>query len=142
MANVPNGQLILTYALGFINAPYRWGGAGPAWDCSGFVLELMKAQGMVSFNYDATADTLFKRTMSGGVPKPETHALSFYGRNGVATHVGYCISDSMIIEAAGGDSKTTSLEAAQSQGAFIRIRPVLFRKDWLGCNVPSKSHFS
>jgi len=142
MANVPNSQLILTYALGFINAPYQWGGAGPAWDCSGFVLELMKAQGVVSNSFDASADTLFKLTMSGGIPKPEAHALAFYGKNGVATHVSYCLNDVLCIEAAGGNSKTINLEAAQSQGAFVRIRPIFYRKDWLALAIPSKSHFS
>ena len=89
-----------------------------------------------------TAHHLYTRTLSGGVTTPKAHALAFYGKGNIATHVGYCISDTHIVEAAGGGVLTTTVEAAIKQKAYIRIRPVFYRKDFLAIHVPCETHFS
>ena len=47
-----------------------YGGKGPnGFDCSGLVIEILKARGICKSNYDATAHELFIRTMTGGTNK-------------------------------------------------------------------------
>lgn len=142
MASFPGDKLILELVLGYIGTPYLWGGATPqGFDCSGLVLEVMKARGLVSNSFDCTAHDLYIKTKSGGVIKPETHALSFYGTSQRITHVGYCVSPELMVEAGSGTSATTSLEAAIKQNAFVRMRPIFSRKDFMAIHVPDKSHF-
>jgi hypothetical protein len=79
--------------------------------------------------------------MSGGVVKPEVHGLAFFGTKFRCTHVGYCINDNLMIEAGGGSAVCTTREIAAKMGAFVRIRPVFSRKDFLAVHVPDRSHF-
>lgn len=134
-------KVILDYALRFINAPYIWGGQGPGFDCSGLCLELLKACGVVSSKYDTTAQGLFNATTSGAIVKPKAHALSFYGKMGSVTHVAYCLNEFLCIEAGGAGSNCKTIEDAQKLGAFVRIRPIFGRKDYLAVHVPDRSHF-
>jgi len=120
-----------------------WGGATPlGWDCSGLILEVLKARGFASNSFDATAHGIFLATKSGGVLKPEVHALAFFGGKQRVTHVGYCVSPELMVEAGGGGANTTSLEMAVKQNAFVRLRPIFSRKDFIGVNVPDKTHFT
>jgi hypothetical protein len=41
-----------------------------------------------------------------------------------------------MLEAGGGNSKTTSLAVAAEQNAYVRIRPIRFRKDVFGFRNP------
>jgi len=112
------------------------------WDCSGLVVEVLKAIGLVSGQFDASAHTLYMMTKEGGTLRPVPHALAFYGKNNSVTHVGYCISPTHMVESGSGDSKTVNLDMAIKQQAFVRIRPIFGRKDWLACHIPNASHFS
>lgn len=135
-------SLILEYALGFIGTPYIWGGAGPiGFDCSGLIVELLKARGWVGSKFDATAHMLFEMTHDGATLKPRTGALAFYGRGGRITHVGFCITDELMIEAGGGRSTTLTPELAEKHGAFVRIRPIYYRSDFISVHIPKKEHF-
>lgn len=143
MADVANSKIILDYALAFLGVPYVWGGSTfDGVDCSGLVLEVLKARGVMSGSLDMTAQDLFLRTASGGVLRPEAHALAFFGKNNIATHVGYCINDNLMVEAGGGSSTCTNRAVAEKLGAFVRLRPVFHRKDYLACHIPERSHFA
>jgi hypothetical protein len=111
------------------------------WDCSGLVLEILKAVGVVPSKYDATSHVLYTKTLSGGIPEPRAHALAFYGKGNIATHIAYCVSPTHMVEAGSGNVLTTNLEAAIKQNAFVRVRPIYGRKDFLACHMPDKSHF-
>jgi hypothetical protein len=142
MAAFDIDKIVLDFLYGRLGTPYIYGGAGPYYDCSGLVIECLKMRGWVASSFDATAHDLFNRTMSGGTLKPKAHALSFYGTEQRITHVGYCISETHMIEAGGGGASTTSLEAALKLGAMVRVRPIYYRKDFIACHLPERIHFS
>lgn len=125
-------KLILDYCLQWIGVPYIWAGVGyGGTDCSGFVLQVLQARGVVPNKYDATSHDLYLKTKAGGMLKPKAHALAFYGKGGISTHVAYCLNSTHVIECAGGGSECTSREIAEKKGAFVRIRPIMYRRDFM-----------
>jgi len=136
--------VLLAYALTLLGTPYRWGGDDSlaGYDCSGLVCELLQSVGRLPHRTDLTAQGLYDRfryiamSLHGG--RPDVGWLAFYGATSKAvTHVGMYIADGLIIEAGGGGSSTTSREAAEKQNAFVRIRPMAYRKDFIGL-LPTK----
>lgn len=135
-----NRALLQAYALSFIGAPYRFGtapGGGDdpvrGFDCSGLVSELLRASGVVSFGYRENAQGMLTRfatieTFTG----PRFGDLAFYGK-GVTTisHVGFCLDENTMLEAGGGDASTVTLDVASERNAFVRLRPILYRKDFV-----------
>ena len=133
-------DLLERYALSFLGLPYRWGGENPVtgFDCSGMIVELLKAAGTITPDFDLSAQGIWNLggargwTMTRGFG-----ALAFYGKSTAQlTHVGFCLDDVYMLEAGGGDRTTVNREAAGMQSAFVRIRPINFRKDFQGCMLP------
>jgi len=129
------GQLI-QYAMQFVGIPYKWGGNNPVegFDCSGLVLELLVASGKWPHGKDANCQMIWEHFKANKVPgaRPSAGDLVFFGKSVKAiTHIGFCINDQYMIEAGGGDSTTTSNEVAAKRNAFVRIRPIKYRKDLL-----------
>ena len=126
-------SLILANALSWLNSPYIWGGQSPliGFDCSGLVISILQIEG--KFIGDTTAQGLYLHFKDRGYVEtgyPEFGCLAFYGKSvNKITHVAYCLDDGMIIEAAGGDSTTTTVERAKKQNAYVRLRKVRYRKD-------------
>jgi murein DD-endopeptidase len=95
-------QIILNYAYSFLGTPYRWGGDDPLLgvDCSGLVLEVLKAVGIFKGSYDTTAQGLYTELLikqAKLTKSPEELCLAFYGKsNKEINHVGICISLSLI----------------------------------------------
>lgn len=122
------------YALSMVGLPYRWAGDDTieGFDCSGLVQELLASEGMDPPG-DQTAQELYRHFTGKGPVGQAAHglgALVFYGSDAKSvTHVAMMLNEFQVIEAGGGGSKTTSLEAAAAQNAFIRIRPYDRRKD-------------
>lgn len=132
-----NDKTLYDYAMSFIGRPYYWGGCTPmtGFDCSGFVLELLKACGLIEPKKDLTAQNIWSSFMDKN--QPSFGALAFYGRDASnITHVGFCLDDSTIIEAGGGGVDTTTLQRAVERQAFIRLRPIYYRKDFLLTTTP------
>ncbi len=125
-------DLLLSYALSLVGKEYIYGGAGPFFDCSGLVIDILKAGGLGP-PHDMTAQQLFEFYKPKSLwDKNEVGALAFYGQSvNSISHVAWLVSPTQIIEAGGGDSKTVSLEIARARGAFTRMRQL---KDTTGIN--------
>jgi len=110
--------------------PYIWGGDDPSgFDCSGFVIEILKSVGILPRGGDWTADMLyhlFKHLKS----EPQQGCLVFWGAEERKTHVEYCYTKDITIGAAGGGPATLTARDAIDQNAYIKFRPIDSR---MGC---------
>lgn len=134
-------RTLVEYALTFVGKPYRWGGddAIEGYDCSGLVQELLFSAGAhPNPKVDHTAQMLFDYFSQRSTWNSLTvGALAFYGQSTTRIiHVAMLIDPYRIIEAGGGGSKTTTLEAAVAQNAFVRIRPIRYRSDLVAIVKP------
>ena len=129
------------YAMTLLGLPYKWGGQNPleGFDCSGLVQEILASVG-ADPKGDQTAQMLFdyfSKSKNGRISEPKCGALSFYGSNHKSIrHIAFCINEYQMIEAAGGDSSTRTLEDASNRGSFVRIRPIMYRLDYIHCIYP------
>lgn len=133
-------KILYDYAMQHVGLPYIWGGDDPmiGYDCSGFAQELLAAIGDDPKG-DQTAHMLHAELikMGGRECNPRFGAMAFYGRPGVKiTHVGMCLDEEIMIEAGGGDSRTVSERMAAKQNAYVRVRPVMGRNDFVTCILP------
>ncbi len=136
-------RILELHALSFLGQPYIWGGDDPSgFDCSGLVIEILQGCGMLprtmyrlanqsAIPYDATAQELFSRFEKDGViAQKGLGALAFFGRDkNSIRHVGFMLDNKRMIEAGGGGKRVKSYEDAVKYNAFIRIRPLTWRKD-------------
>jgi cell wall-associated NlpC family hydrolase len=138
-------ELLKAYALSFIGAPYRFGaafGGGDdpllGFDCSGLVCELLRASGVVPWNFRTNAQGLLSLPNASGVSGIRQFAdLVFFGQNiNKVSHVGFCLDRLTMLEAGGGDSSTVTVDLASERNAFVRLRPVSIRSDYLGAIRP------
>ncbi len=128
------------YALTFWNEPYVWGGemtaARPGVDCSGLV-QLILAKANLDPKGDQTAHGLywhFREKGKFGIWG--LGALSFYGSEDRVHHVGWCIDERLMLNAAGGDSRCLNPTIARKTGASVKIEPILSHKHFLGVIMP------
>lgn len=120
-------EIALEHLARFVNIHYSWGGSTPmgGFDCSGLMVEILTAVGILPRNSDFSAAALydrFKKNPSNPVPG----ALVFWGSNPI-NHVEmiYKLSpEPLTIGASGGGSSTRSRDDAIIQGAFIKMRPI------------------
>jgi cell wall-associated NlpC family hydrolase len=122
--------VVVEYAKHFIGIPYAWGGDDPmaGFDCSGFVVEVLHAVGKLQARDYSAHDlyTLFKPNI---VVLGYAGCLAFWLDDaGHAVHVMVLVDNAHVIGASGGGSKTTSLPEAIRDNAFIKMRPLSYRK--------------
>lgn len=122
--------LMRDYGMRFIGIPYIYGGNNPlqGLDCSGLVLELLTAAGLWHAG-DASAQGVYNALRARGLrglaegAAPQLGAVIFFGMNRTAiSHIAFCISDTHMLEAGGGDHTTKTPADAAARGAFVRIR--------------------
>lgn len=124
-------KLIYDLAIQLVGTPYKFGGGSPAegLDCSELVQILLHAGGADQPG-DQTAQGLFDhfaKPANHFSQDPQMGALAFYGKDFTKiTHVAFCLDKKRMIEAAGGDSTTTTLEQAIKRKAYVRIVPIRF----------------
>jgi cell wall-associated NlpC family hydrolase len=131
-------ELLQVYALSMLGTHYRWGGDDPmsGYDCSGLVVELLVAMGMLPPGIDLTAQGLADK-YKGCPSTRDLGALAFYGRSmNEVSHVGMLLNSVHMIEAGGGDRHTTDKDAAAEKNAFVRVRPIAVRRDFCGILMP------
>lgn len=127
------------FALMIKSKQYFYGGDDPiqGFDCSGFVQELMKAAGEIpAMSQKMSAISLFASFNLAVNGKQVEYAtpgtLAFFGKDEHSiVHVGFCVSPYLMLEAGGGDSSTVTEQVAIDRNAFIKLRPIRYRKDFL-----------
>src|SRR4030042_1482920 len=122
------------YLKHFIGLPYLWGGDDPlaGFDCSGLVVEVLQAVGIIPNKSDYTAAALYERFDKGAVDRGYMGCLVFwYGsdKKEKIIHVEMMIDEFHVVGASGGGSTTTTLADAISRNAFVKMRPLPYRGD-------------
>jgi cell wall-associated NlpC family hydrolase len=123
---VPVIESMLVYSMLFVGIPYKYGGNNPleGFDCSGFVCESLRSIGEISGDYSAQGlfDFLKSKGYRSGLSRG---SVLFFGKSQhEITHVAIAISDTLMIEAGGGDRTTLTIEDAIKRNAFVRIRKI------------------
>lgn len=121
--------------LSYLNIPYIYGGKNPlvGEDCSGLVCEFLKALGVLTTNEELGSQQIYDKfkpmTVAG---EPAVGSLAFYGSDvSHIDHVAIFIDDKFILEAGHGTADTLTKEVATQRGAYSRIRPYMYRKDFV-----------
>lgn len=119
----------VNYLQHFIGLPYIWGGDDPirGFDCSGLVIEVLQAVGILPHGADFTADSLYERFQTRAIDRGYQGCLVFWYSGAEVIHVEMMIDDFHTVGASGGGSTTTTIEAAISRNAFVKMRPLSYR---------------
>ena len=123
-------EIGLKLAWHWVGLWYTWGGDDPilGFDCSGFIIEILKSVGLIPRRMDLSADGIYRHFRDLGVAtsKPGPCRLAFWKDQGAAKirHVEFCISDRYTIGASGGGKKVNTKEDAIKYNAFIKVRPI------------------
>jgi len=135
-----NLKIAYDYSLALCGGiPYKWGGSNPlqGFDCSGLVQEILASIGQDPPG-DQTAQSLFDHfNKNGSRDILGLGALAFYGSSIKAIeHVMFMLDDSCAIGANGGTSKVNTFQDALETNAWIKIRPINYRKDLVAVIMP------
>ena len=133
-----NKELLQMLITRMLSTPYLWGGNSPlqGLDCSGLVCELLRSIGLIG-REDLRAQALYDRFKIEGSPGAAFGALAFFGKSvSEITHVTFMLNAGVMVEAGGGGSQTTSLQKAIEQNAYVRVRPLKSRKDFIASVIP------
>lgn len=138
-------KVFMKVAYSNINRPYTWGGDDPSgFDCSGLVVECMKAVALMKRKADATADMIYQRLRDAfGPPNPNSNFidkgwLCFWKGTSKIIHVEIAINSYLSIGAAGGGSRVRTAEDAWKYNAYIKIRPIRGRGNFAGAYDPMR----
>lgn len=110
-------------------------------DCSGLVIELLKASGVIAHSMDYAALGLLNFLKVHGTEKVSTGssfgAIAFFGESPrKVTHCAFCLDDFSMLEAGGGSAEINTPLDAEVAGAFVRIRPLKNRSDLQAILMP------
>lgn len=123
-------------AMGYRGLFYKWGGDDPSgFDCSGFVIEILKSVGAFPRGLDVTANGLYGRYAL--VDGEQLGNLVYWGNASRITHVEFCLGHGLSIGASGGGSDCINHAIAIHLNAYIKIRPLKSRsRQVFGFNDP------
>lgn len=118
----------IIYLQKWIGHFYLWGGDDPSgFDCSGLILEVLKAVGLIRPEIDMTADSLYRLFKSKLTSKPGSGKLVFWFKNTKAIHIEMMIDKDHTVGASGGGSATVTISDAIKHNAFVKMRPLNYR---------------
>ena len=133
-------QILYDTAFSCLNIQYKWGGNHPleGFDCSGLVCYILHSCGAIKFKKDMSSQALFDHYYDYGHSNYSgLGALTFYGKSiKKITHIGFCIDDDRMIEAAHGGKNIENKTDATEAGAFVRVSPIHRRKDFQAIFMP------
>ena len=121
-------EMFLEVAMSHLGRPYIWGGDDPikGFDCSGLVIECLKSVGVVTDDFDTTADGLLDMFGKNQWSYPEPGCLLFtLDPEGKARHVTICLDEYFEIGASGGGRASDSADDAARMNAYVKIRPIV-----------------
>jgi cell wall-associated NlpC family hydrolase len=99
-------------------------------DCSGFVIEVLKGVGKLPRSGDWTASNLRDVFKDSVVHEPQEGCLVFWQNfSNRIVHVEYCLNDILCIGASGGGSDTVTVQDAIENDAYIKMRPISSRSN-------------
>jgi len=115
-------------AFSMLNKPYCWGGNDPikGFDCSGFVIEILKSVGLLPAKGDWTAKGLYDKFKDYIISEDcisEGCLIFWENSEGVVNHVEYALTSKLSIGAR-GCSSVVDIGKAIEQDAYIKIRPI------------------
>jgi len=136
-----NAWRIAHYAQRFMGVHYNYGttetrGDDPVggFDCSGLVSECLRSIGLIG-NSERLSAQMFYDLFSQEDEIPvsiEIGCLVFYGKSKTRiSHIAIAINKDQVIEAGGGSSSTHEEHEAAVRNAFVRIRPIHYRSDFV-----------
>ncbi len=140
-----NEDLFLDIAKSFLGTPYIWGaksGVGKTGlDCSGFVMEVLRAFGFLKGDYNAQEIHAMLLSAHDKPPVrtklPSVGYVLFFGTSlEKITHVAMALNSDLMIECGGGDHTTINLVEAIKKNACVRVRPINHRTDFLDAINP------
>lgn len=124
-------DLALKVAEKHLNLPYKWGGDDPlsGFDCSGFIIEILKSVGIVGPNFDDTANGLSQKFPDTEILQPGVLVFWDWNNDGLVDHVEMIAhideeGNAYTIGASGGNSGTSTPQRATSDNAYVKIRPL------------------
>ena len=124
----------VAYLKTLVGTPYVWGSKDPkvGLDCSGAVTVAYEHVGLArpGARYRYGSADLARKLAPTSSPSPGD--LVFYGRDGKVTHVMMYAGDGQVIGATGGGRSTKTADDARAIGAYVKMRPVDYRKDIIG----------
>jgi len=113
----------------YLHTPYRWAGDDfEGIDCSGLVVEGLKAAGLIAEHEDMTADELWRRYKKHETKETAVGCLAFWFTGSKATHVAVLIGPNHVITAHRGGHAIKTHEQAMLRNAFVTYRPLDHRK--------------
>ena len=123
-------QIATARAFSLLDTPYIWGGDNEkGLDCSGLV-QLIFEPVDLDPKGDQTAQAFYNYYKTKECKTIQEGCVLFFGQSkDKITHVAYAISTTRMIEAAGGNSKCTSVEIANKLNAKVKVSPIKKRKD-------------
>lgn len=120
------------YALTFAEAEYKWGGESmTGTDCSGIFCGPLQFLG---YKIRTTADVLYNKAfddVSMLFSKDDVNAIFFLNDDGVASHMGLFLSDSVVLHASGKRGVTfDTIEDIMDEYDEKGMTPVIQVLDW------------
>lgn len=100
-------------------------------DCSGLIVEVLQAVGLIPHRSDFTAAALYEKFKMGAVAEGYAGCLVFWysGDAEKIVHVEMMVDDFHIVGVSGGGLKTKTVADAIAQNAFVKMRPIGYRGD-------------